>query len=207
MRYRLALPALGAILLLPLSACSSGSPDSTQSDSPSAAATSAPASRAGDGNAESEPTGSSASPEADDILALEGLGDLRIGQPVPSDSSWAERGAQISEECRTVSSPRYPGVYAIVTGDKVRRITLGQRSTVLLAEGIGPGASETEVTARFPGFREEPHAYSGAPAKYLTAPVGKQGGPALRFEIGPDGKVSLIHVGTMPELSYVEGCA
>jgi len=197
---------LGAILLLPLAACGSGSPDSSQSDTPSDAATSATVSMADDGTAESEPT-DSASPEAGDILALEGLGDLRIGQPVPSGSSWAERGAQISEECRTVSSPRYPGVYAIVTGDKVRRITLGQRSTVLLAEGIGPGASESEVTTRFPGFREEPHAYSGAPAKYLTAPVGKQGGPALRFEIGPDGKVSLIHVGTMPELSFVEGCA
>ena len=57
------------------------------------------------------------------------------------------------------------------------------------------------------GFREEPHKYVDAPAKYLTAPNADSGGPALRFEIGQDGKVSLIHVGLMPVLAYVEGCA
>jgi hypothetical protein len=41
----------------------------------------------------------------------------------------------------------------------------------------------------------------------LTAPNAASGDPALRFEIGADGKVSLIHVGTMPVLGYVEGCA
>jgi hypothetical protein len=141
-----------------------------------------------------------------DVLALEGLGDLRIGQPVPENSDWAERGGQIPGACRTVSSPRYPGVHAIVLDDVVRRITLGQRSDVELAEGIGVGATEAEVLSWFP-FRAEPHAYVAAPGKYLTAPNADSGSPALRFEIGADGKVSLIHVGTMPVLGYVEGCA
>ena len=52
-----------------------------------------------------------------------------------------------------------------------------------------------------------PHKYGAAPAKYLTAPNAPSGDSALRFEIGSDGKVSLIHVGTMPVLAYVEGCA
>jgi len=138
---------------------------------------------------------------------LEGLGDLRIGQPIPAGSAWAERGAQASDTCRTISSPDFRGIYAIVEGGKVRRITAGGRSTARLAENIGVGSTEKEVRGWFAGFRAEPHEYQAAPAKYLTAPNAESGDPALRFEIGDDGKVTLIHVGTMPVLGYVEGCA
>ena len=144
---------------------------------------------------------------ASKTLALEGLGALRIGQPVPGGGSWASRGAQISDACQTVTSPDYPGVYAIVTDGQVRRITVGQRSDVKLIEGIGVGATEQAVKDAFPGFRPEPHKYEAAPAKYLTAPNAASGDLALRFEIGADGKVKLMHVGTMPVLAYVEGCA
>ncbi|WP_454796665.1 hypothetical protein [Novosphingobium lindaniclasticum] len=168
-------------------ATSSALPDETVSEAPLAAPT--------DGAAGAR------------VLALEGLGDLRIGEAVPAGSSWAERGAQASDACRTVTSPDYPGVYAIVEKGKVRRITLGQRSDVRLVEGIGVGSSEADVKKWFAGFREEPHKYEPAPAKYLTAPNARSGDPALRFEIGQDGKVKLIHVGTMPVLGYVEGCS
>ncbi len=141
------------------------------------------------------------------IVGLEGLGGLRVGQPVPEGSGWAERGAQISDECRTISSPDHPGIYAIVIDGQVRRITVGQRSDLRLAEGPGIGASEQEVRRAFAGLREEPHKYEEAPAKYLTGPNAARGEPALRFEIGRDGRVSLIHFGIMPELEYVEGCA
>ncbi|MFD1106739.1 hypothetical protein [Sphingobium olei] len=144
---------------------------------------------------------------ASQMLGLEGLGTLRIGAPVPKDSGWAERGAQTGDTCRTVSSPAYPGVYAIVGGGKVRRITVGTRSDVKLVEGIGVGSSEADVVGAFPGFRSEPHKYEEAPAKYLTAPNAARGDAALRFEIGRDGKVAMMHVGTMPVLAYVEGCS
>jgi len=140
-------------------------------------------------------------------LTLEGLGALRIGVAVPAGSGWAERGAQIPGSCSTVSSHDFPGAYAIVEGGKVRRITVGERSDVKLVERIGTGATEAAVRIAFPGFREEPHKYVDAPAKYLTAPNAAGGDSALRFEIGADRKVSLIHVGTMPVLGYVEGCA
>ena len=148
-----------------------------------------------------------ATPAAANVLTLEGLGALRIGAPLPANSGWAEHGAQISDACRTISSPDVPGAYAIVEGGRVRRITLGERSTATLAEGIGVGAAEKEVRAAFPGFRATPHKYVEAPGKYLTAPNAESGDPALRFEIGTDGKVSLIHVGTKPALYYIEGCA
>lgn len=141
------------------------------------------------------------------VLALEGFGDLRIGQPVPASSNWTERGAQTSDACRTISSPDYPGVYAIIEQGMVRRITAGQNSSVRLSENIGVGSTEKEVLKSFPGFRAEPHKYVASPAKYLTAPNAASGDSALRFEIGADGRVNLIHVGMMPVLGYVEGCA
>jgi hypothetical protein len=78
---------------------------------------------------------------------------------------------------------------------------------VRLVEGIVVGASEASVRATFPGFREEPHAFQEAPAKYLTAPNAPAGDSALRFEISRAGEVSHIHVGVMPALAYVEACA
>lgn len=147
--------------------------------------------------------GAPASPK---VLGLAGLGDLRIGEAVPKGSAWAERGAQTGEACRIFTASTYPGVYAMVIDGKVQRITAGQRSDVKLAEGIGVGASEQEVRKWFAGFREEPHKYEDAPAKYLTAPNAATGGSALRFEIGHDDKVKLIHIGLMPALAYVEGC-
>ena len=86
-------------------------------------------------------------------------------------------------------------------------MSVGQRSDVKLIEGIGAGASEAEVKAAFPGFVETPHKYVEAPGKYLTAPNGDSGDSALRFEIGADGKVSQMHVGTAPVLGYVEACS
>lgn len=194
-----------ALALLALSACSSPAPEPSGSASTGAAAT------ADGADAVVAPAATEAAPAtpaaSGQVLGLEGLGDLRIGQAVPSGSSWAMRGVAEDPACRTVTSPKYPGVYAIVTQGKVRRITVGKRSDVKLAEGIGPGASEAEVNQWFAGFRAESHKYEDAPAKYLTAPNAASGDPALRFEIGHDGKVNLIHVGTMPVLAYVEGCA
>ena len=176
-------------------------------DSPPVAANDSAPATAAPVPAATPPPATADSPPAASVLTLEGLGALEVGQAVPAGSGWAEQGAQISDECRTVASPAHPGVYAIVEDGKVRRVTVGRGSDVKLTEGIGVGAGEAEVRAAFPGFRAEPHKYSETPAKYLTAPNAGSGDPALRFEIGADGKVALIHVGTKPVLFYVEGCA
>ena len=191
-------------MLLCLAACSSepaSGPDdaTTANESTPPAATAPPAATPAPAPVET--------PAAANVLTLEGLGALKVGQAVPAGSKWAERGAQISETCRTIASPDLPGVYAIVEDGKVRRISVGQRSDVKLIEGIGVGASEKDVRAALPGFREEPHKYADPPSKYLTAPNAPSGDPAVRFEIGDNGKVSQMHVGTMPVLAYVEGCA
>jgi hypothetical protein len=139
-------------------------------------------------------------------LTLAGLGPLRLGQPVDPASGFAARGAQISDECITVSSPSYPDVYAIVEAGTVRRISVSEGSTVTLAEGVGPGATRTTVEGSFPGFVEEPHKYVPG-GRYLTAPGAESGDPAVRFELDEAGRVTTVHVGLMPVLGYVEGCA
>ena len=183
--------------LLMLAACSGGEDSAPESDAVQSDNASLP----------SEPAPSATAMSASPILTLEGLGELKIGQPVPDASQWAARGVQAGDGCTVYSSPDFPGVYAIVTEGLVRRITLGRDSTVKLAEGIGAGATEAEVRGFFAGFREEPHKYVEAPAKYLTAPNAESGDSALRFEIDADGVVSDVHIGTMPELGFVEGCA
>ncbi len=196
--------SLSAAIALFLAGCSPepasepGAAQSTQNEgAPPAPAPSAAASRR-------VPADASVAPS---VLTLEGLGILRIGEPLPAGSTWKEGGAQLPGPCRTVCSPDFTGIYAIIEEGKVRRVTVAGRSMVKLIEGIGIGTSEAAVRSAFPGFREEPHKYVESPAKYLTAPNAGCGDPALRFEIGRDGKVSLIHVGTMPVLGYVEGCA
>jgi hypothetical protein len=198
---------LFSALSLALAACSPQPAPQEPAQSPTPAPSSTPpAPRAAPtepGTAETPPATGQADSAA--TLGLEGLGQLRIGQAPPP--GWSERGAQESPTCRVVSSAQQPGVYAIVLDGKVQRITVGQRSQVKLAEGIGAGASEADVLKWFAGFREAPHAYEAAPAKYLTAPNAGGGDAALRFEIGQDGKVRFIHIGTMPALGYVEGCS
>lgn len=198
---KIALPLLALALA---AGCSQPAEQAPADDATATATATTPGEAAPSASAAPTPTTSATATAG--TLALEGLGDLRIGAVVPAGSKWAERAAQASDTCRTVTSPDYPGVYAIVERGKVRRITAGQRSTVKLAEGIGVGASEKEVKAWFP-FPATPHEYQDPPAKYLTAPGAASGDPALRFEIGADAKVSAIHVGTMPVLGYVEGCA
>ncbi len=190
-------PAFAAVSLIALLAACGPAPEKPSEPAPPAATAPATAPTPAPAATPSAPT---------KVIGLEGLGDLKIGQPVPAGGTWAERGAQTGDACRTVSSPDYPGVYAIVEQGKVQRITVGQRSDVKLVEGVGVGSTEKDVKSWFGGFREEPHKYQDAPAKYLTAPNAASGDPAVRFEIGTDGKVSLIHVGVMPALGYVEGC-
>lgn len=147
------------------------------------------------------PTPVQTSPET---LTLEGYGGLTIGKPVPAGAPWAARGAQIPGGCTTISAPDWPGAYAIVEENVVRRITVSDKSEAKLLEGIGPGSTEAQVRKAFPSFVAESHKYVDAPAKYLTQPGDD---PRLRFEIDAEGKVSLVHVGVMPTLAYVEGCA
>ncbi|MXO76069.1 hypothetical protein GRI40_12670 [Altererythrobacter aerius] len=191
--------------LLLAAACSSPEPAAQPDEAPRGEpATVTPAPREPDAAA-TVPPASDAADSAANVLTLEGLGDLLIGRPVPADSSFASRGAQVpGTDCRTMTSRSYPDVYALIQDGQVRRVTVAGDSPVTLAGGIGVGATEAAVEAAYPGLVEDAHEYVAAPGKYLTQPGS---GARLRFEIDSDRRVSAIHAGLMPQLGYVEGCA
>lgn len=194
--------AIAAVLALTgtIAACSSGG-ETVPANQASASASATPS-----GSLELPVAPEGTTPNALNTLTLAGLGALRLGQPVPAGGTWAERGAQTSDQCRVVSSPDYPGVYAIVEGGTVQRITVAGASAVKLVEGVGVGSTRANVDAALPGFAEEPHKYVDG-GLYLTAPNAASGDPAVRFELDGDGTVTAMHVGMMPVLGYVEGCA
>lgn len=180
-------------LALTLSACSAQTPTEEAAPTAEASETAAPAAPATEAS-------------LDRTMTLEGLGPLKIGQPVPAGSGWTKPDMQASDACLVYRSDAYPGVYAIVENGAVRRITAGQGSDVKFVEGIGVGATRAQVDGSFPGFRETPHKYVEGGLD-LTAPNASSGDPAVRFELDAAGKVTDMHIGTEPVLGYVEGCA
>lgn len=187
-------------LALTLAACSAPAPDSEATATPDTTASASASATA------TTPAPSASPSVSARTLTLEGLGKLRIGEPVPADSGWTTSETGGPDACLVYNSRDYRGAYAIVVGGKVRRISIGEGSDVKLVEGIGFGSTRAQVDANLPGFRETPHKYVAGGVD-LTAPNAASGDPAVRFEMGADGKVSIMHVGTEPVLGYVEGCA
>ncbi|RVQ68697.1 hypothetical protein EKN06_00225 [Croceicoccus ponticola] len=199
MKHILAATALALTSAMTLAACSAEQP-ADEGTTPEVTATATPDAAPG------TPIAPAAEATDSKTLTLAGLGALKIGQPVAADSGWTKGAVQASDGCLTYSSPAYPGAYAIVEQGAVRRITARSGSDVKFVEGIGVGSTEAQVRGSFPGFRETPHKYVEG-GKDLTAPNADSGDAAVRFELGADGKVTDMHVGTMPVLGYVEGCA
>lgn len=132
---------------------------------------------------------------------------LVFGQPIAPASGWRAHADPLSDECRTYASPAFPDAYAIVIDGRLERVTLARASGFRLPSGIAPGSPEAAVRKVYPDFVAEPHKYADAPAKYLTQPDLGPAETGIRFEIGQDGMVELIHIGLPSALSLVEGCA
>lgn len=165
-----------------------------ENQAPSAAQTSA--------TATSQPTGA---PVAD--TGLPAIPGLRFGQPIAADSGWVADPVQASDECLIYTSKQVPHAYAIAVNHRLERVSFSTGAIFRLPSGITLGSDEAAAKRAYPDFAAEPHKYEEAPAGYLTQPDLKPDQPGLRFEIGPDRKVKVIHIGLPASLSLVEGCA
>lgn len=152
----------------------------------------------------------SSSPAPVAVLTPQGYDTIRIGA-TPAEAGYGlTDDGNYQDACRIYTSPRLPGLAAMVEDGRIRRVTLFTAregpSPVRTARGIGLGATEAEVRAAYRPLGEEPHEYSDPPAKNLY--WGEEGVPqALRFEIGPDGRITELHAGESPWLRYAEGCS
>lgn len=175
-------------------------------------------------------TATSVKPADEALVALtsEGYGPLKIGMTRaevenalggPADPNAS--GGPDPNACDEFHPAHAPvGLYVMIEEGKLARVTAagddqGAPSHVKTDKGVGLGASVAEVIAAYPGIKSEPHKYIGPPGAYLTmwskgdAKADYVQDPAargVRFEIGEDGKVAMIHTGG-PSIQYVEGCA
>lgn len=146
------------------------------------------------------------SPTGPAIIAA-GYGAIRIGA-APAEGLIDTN--DFPDDCRIYTAKKLPDVYAIVTGGIVRRVTFMKPDTgparYRTDRGIAPGDSEVALRAAYPELVETPHHYVASPAKYLDL-GGKRAAPGIRFEVGSEGRVDMIHIGNAPWLHLVEGCA
>lgn len=207
------LTAVSACALLTLAAC--GRDDRSAVDAPTAAAP-APVTPA----AQAPAVMPAVDPNA---LNAEGLGAARIGMSKADlIAAWGDRanpnavGGAEPEVCDQFHPARAPeGVNVMIQDGKLTRITLMRDAKIKTDRGFGLGDTAMAIKQAYGGsIFAEPHKYQAAPAEdlfawtrggstnYVTDPSAR----GLRYEIGTDGKVSMIHAGD-PSIQLVEGCS
>lgn len=196
-----------------LAAC--GQPEAT---APAPAPESAPA-------APATPAPATPAPDANTLTAT-GLGALRIG--MTRDEVVAAVGDKFNpslvggaepEVCDQWRPARLPeGVTVMLENGVLTRISVASPATLKTDRGFGVGDTAQAIKAAYgPLAVSQPHKYSPAPAEDIF--VWTTGGPAtpgqyvqdsaargVRYEIGGDGRVSIVHAGG-PSIQLVEGCA
>jgi hypothetical protein len=199
--------ALAGALALSLVACRESAPDV-----PAPASESAPPATAEVPEPANSVPGDSGSAPAALVLQAAGYDTIRIGDPPSAAQGYAlTDDGSYEDSCRIYSSDRLDNLYAIVEDGRIMRLTVFHRpgtggEAIRTDRGVGPGSTEAEVRAAYSPLREQPHHYVEAPAKDLFF-GGSEQAPSLRFEIGADGRVSHLHAGLEPVLSYVEACS
>ncbi|CAL1692271.1 hypothetical protein MMB232_02436 [Brevundimonas subvibrioides] len=163
---------------------------------------------------------------AADVLTAQGYGALRIGMTraevvtaMGDDSNPASVGGPEPEVCDQWRPARAPeGVLVMIQEGVLSRISVADPSTLKTDRGFGVGDTAAAIKAAYgPLVVAQPHKYSAPPAEDLF--VWQVGAPAtageyvqdaaargIRYEIGDDGKVKIVHVGG-PAIQLVEGCA
>jgi len=199
--------AVSALALLSLAACERTSepvaePPSVAANPPPEAAPSAPAAN---------------------VLTGEGLNAVRIGMTrAEVVGQWGEDSApnavggpdpESCDQFHPVNAPT--GVNVMIQNGVLTRITLMRDATIKTDRGFGLGDPALTIKEAYGGgVIAQPHKYQAAPAEDLfvwsrggsTAYVTDPSARGVRYEVGTDGKVSMIHAGD-PSIQLVEGCS
>lgn len=199
--------AVSALALLTLAACE-------RRDDPVAQ----PPSAAAPGPAEAPPPPVNAS-----TLTADGLGAARIGMTRAElvevwgeDSQPNAAGGADPETCdefHPVDAPK--DVRVMIQNGVLTRITAARGATIKTDRGFGVGDTGMAIKQAYGGaVFAQAHKYQSAPAEdlfvwsrggsttYVTDPAAR----GIRYEVGSDGKVMMIHAGD-PSIQLVEGCS
>jgi hypothetical protein len=157
------------------------------------------------------------------VLTSEGLGPARIGM-VRAElvRVWGEDsqpnavgGADPAtcDEFHPVNAPT--DVRVMIQNGVLTRITAARGATTKTDRGFGVGDTGMAIKQAYGGaVFAQPHKYQSAPAEdlfvwsrggsttYVTDPAAR----GIRYEVGSDGKVTMVHAGD-PSIQLVEGCS
>ena len=164
-----------------------------------------------------------APPVATNVLTAEGIGPVRIGMTAAeltaawgADSNPGAVGGPDPEACDEYHPANAPaGVNVMVRDGVLTRITLMRDAAIRTDRGFGLGDAAMAVKEAYGGaVFAQPHKYEAAPAEDLfawarggsTAYVTDPAARGVRYEVGSDGRVRMIHAGD-PSIQLVEGCA
>jgi hypothetical protein len=167
-----------------------------------------------------------AAPSDPNALTAEGFGSLRIGMTAAEveaalggDSDPNAVGGPEPESCDQWRPARAPeGLLVMIQDGVLTRISVSSPATLKTDRGFGVGDQAAAIkTAYGDQIIAQPHKYSPAPAEDLfvwtvgrhadaNAYVQDAAARGIRYEIGNDGAVQIVHVGG-PAIQLVEGCA
>ena len=157
------------------------------------------------------------------LLTADGLGPVRIGMTRAElvgawgdDSQPNAVGGPDPATCDIFHPVNAPsGVSVMIQDGVLTRITLMRDATVKTDRGFGVGDTGMAIKKAYGGaIFAQPHKYQAAPAEDLfawarggsTAYVTDPAARGVRYEVGNDGKVIMVHAGD-PSIQLVEGCS